>query len=200
MKAKKIIRSFFCLALLLQTSCITKAIWGDKHYDEKIEQFFIGADGRYVALIGNNYHYVLTDNSGILKQIFLLKQRSILTIDSKLTHLKLQPNNDIDGELVIDGPFSILPQEDINTLLRLGIRPNKHDTVIIRVQLSGKRYLPKYLGNNNATTLGVGAVIPIYYKDSNLIKGVGKAAITPIAVTLDAVLLIGKVVIYPLSL
>jgi hypothetical protein len=32
------------------------------------------------------------------------------------------------------------------------------------------------------------------------VKGVGKAAITPIAVTLDAVLLIGKVVVYPFSL
>jgi len=200
MKVKKIISSFFCLALLLQTSCITKAIWGDKHYDERIEQFFIGADGRYVALIGNNYHYVLTDNSGILKQIFSLKQRGILTIDPKLTHLKLQPNNDIDGDIVIEGPFSLLPQEDIFTLTSLGIRPNKHDTLIIKVRLSGKRYLPKYLGNNNATTLGSGVTLPIYYKESNFIKGVGKAAITPIAVTLDAVLLIGKVAIYPFSL
>jgi len=72
--------------------------------------------------------------------------------------------------------------------------------LIIKVRLSGKRYLPKYLGNNNATTLGSGVTLPIYYKESNFIKGVGKAAITPIAVTLDAVLLIGKVAIYPFSL
>ena len=60
------------LALIFQTSCITQYIWGDKSYTEEIEQFFVGSDGRSIALIGSKYHYVFSDNSGLLKNFLSL--------------------------------------------------------------------------------------------------------------------------------
>ena len=42
-------------------------------------------------------------------------------------------------------------------------------------------------------------MIRIYYHDYALMKGVGKAAVTPITMTLDAIMLIGKVMVYPLG-
>ena len=185
--------------LLLNSSCITKFIWGDKSYNERIEQFYIGADGRYVVLIGTNYHYILSDNSLMLKEIFSLKQQGVLTIDLRKTHLKLDSNNDIEGDFVMHGPFSLLPEEDVAKLRFLGFVPDRNDEISIKIKLKGRRYVARYLGEV-LTKFNTNHVIQIYYSDRSLTKGVGKAAITPIAVTLDAVLLIGRVVIYPLTL
>ena len=190
---------FLCAALLFLTSCLTQALWGDSSYEENIEQFFVGADGRYVVLVGEKFHYVFAENSGIFKEILSLKQKGVLTINNRKSHLKLEENNDVKGEIVIEGPFSVLPIEDIGVLTSLNLRPNREDLLSVKIKVAGRRYASRYLGQG-LVPLTTSNKIVIYYNDSGLIKGVGKAAVTPIAVTLDAVLLIGKVVIAPLSL
>ncbi|MDX2082866.1 MAG: hypothetical protein SFV53_02640 [Rickettsiales bacterium] len=200
MKVKKLfINLFLFLLLTFQTSCLTQFIWGDKSYDEEIEQFFVGSDGRSIALIGVDYHYVFSDNSGMLKNVLSLKQKSILAINPKKTKLKLDKNNNINGYIVFEGPASILPREDLRALKAWGFFPDRKDAIVIEIKLSGRRYAPRYLGQSFAKLNEI-YVLKIYYNDSNLAKDVGKAAITPIAVTLDAAILIGKVVFYPFSL
>ncbi len=197
---KTFIKVFLCAALVFLPGCITKFLWGDKSYEEKIEQFFIGSDGRYVVLIGESYHYVFTDNSGVLKEVLSLRQQGILSIDVKKTYLKVDDKNDIQGDFAVSGPFSILAFEDRQILRSLGFAPDRDDNITVKVKLSGRRYAARYLGQN-LSKLSSTQVLPIYYKDKNSVAaGVGKAAVTPIAVTLDAVLLIGRVVIYPMSL
>jgi len=196
----KIIKNLLILAVLIfQTSCVTKYIWGDKSYEEEIEQFFVGADGRSIALIGTNYHYIFLDNSGVLKNVLALKQKSVLGINPKKTHLKLDENNNISGDFVLEGPASILPREDLRVLRSMGFEADKKDLITVGIKLSGRRYAPRYLGQNVAK-LTEFYTLQIYYSDSNLAKDVGKAAITPVAVTLDAVILVGKVVFYPFTL
>lgn len=188
-----------CAALLLTSSCVTKFIWGDKSYQEQINQFFVGADGRYVAMLGDDYHYVFSDNSGVLKTILSLKQQGVLTINAEKSHLQLLPNNDVKGKLVMDGPFSILDRDDAKLLRQMGFTPDRHDVITVKMELSGRRYAAKYL-NQNLTKVNTSHVITIYYHDSNVVKDVGKVAITPIAVSLDAVLMIGRVVVAPFTL
>ncbi len=185
--------------MLLANSCLTTYIWGDKSYQEQINQFFVGSDGRYVAMLGDEYHYVFSDNSGVLKTILSLKQQGVLTINPAKSHLKLQPNNDVAGTLVMDGPFSILDREDAKMLLRMGFSPNRKDTLVIKMELTGRRYAAKYLSPNLSRT-STSHTITIYYHDSNVVKDVGKVAITPIAVGLDAVITIGKIVVSPFRL
>lgn len=187
------------LTLLTLSSCLTQYIWGDKSYKEQISNFFIGSDGRYVAMLGDDYHYVFSDNSGILKTVLSLKQQGVLTISEKKSHLKLQTNNEVSGSLVLEGPFSILDREDARTLNRLGFTPDRHDTLTVKMELTGRRYAAKYL-NQNVAGSKTSHTFTIYYRDSNAVKDVGKIAITPIVVGLDAVLMIGKIVVYPLSL
>jgi hypothetical protein len=196
---KLLIKVFLCATLIFLPSCVTKYIWGDKSYQERINQFFIGVDGRYVVLIGENYHYIFTDNSAVLKEVLSLSQQNVLAIDSKKTHLKLDSKNEIKGDFVIEGPASLLPFQDLQILRSYGFFPDKNDNILIKTKLTGRRYAARYLGQN-VSSLKSPHVLSVYYSDSNLVKGVGKAAITPIAVTLDAVLLIGKVAIYPFSL
>ncbi|MBM5782583.1 MAG: hypothetical protein FJ368_04085, partial [Pelagibacterales bacterium] len=76
------------LAIILPSCTLTKALWGDKSYEEVINQFLVGSDGRYVALISPNYHYVFSDNSGVLKGILSLSQKGVLTIDTAKTYIK----------------------------------------------------------------------------------------------------------------
>ncbi|MBU6339273.1 MAG: hypothetical protein KGQ36_04780, partial [Rickettsiales bacterium] len=196
---KILIKIFLCISLLTLSSCtLTKILWGDKSYQETVSQFLIGADGRYVALIGTGYHYVFSDSSGTLKEVLALNQKGTLRIDTEATYLKLDSNNDIKGDLVISGPFDILPLEDKMRLNALGFKEDRNGNIKVKISLAGKRYLSKYLGHNAASTAGIPYIITIYYSgDSSIVKGVGKIAVTPIAVTLDAVLLIGKIVVAP---
>ncbi len=199
MTKKLIINFLLCLAICFTASCtLTKLVWEDKKYDEKITQFFVGADGRYIVLVSANYHYIFTDNSGLFKEVLSLKQRGVLTINIDETYLKLKSNNEIKGEFVISGPYSILPAEDKVVLTRFGFKPDDNDDISVVIRLTGRRYVAKYLGQG-APGPNINYVIPIYYNDSTLAKDVGKAAITPITVTLDTALLIGKIIVYPLS-
>jgi hypothetical protein len=200
MKMNKFFKIFSLGAILfLANSCVTKYIWGDKSYQEQINQFFVGSDGRYVAMLGDDYHYVFSDNSGVLKTILSLKQQGVLTISPSKSHLKLQPNNDVNGTLVMEGPFSILDRQDARTLMKMGFSPNRKDVLEVKMELTGRRYAAKYLNESLART-NTSHTITIYYRDSNVVKDVGKVAITPIAVGLDAVLMIGKVVVSPFTL
>ncbi len=197
---RKIFLNLVAISLLLfQSACLTKYVWGDKSYDEEIEQFFVGSDGRSIALIGSNYHYVFSDNSGLLRNVLSLKQKSVLEINTKKTHLKLDKNNVVAGDLVLEGPASILPREDLRLLKSLGFQPDRKDNITVKIAMVGRRYAPRNLGQGAARTSDI-YTIQIYYSDSNLAKDVGKAAITPIAVTLDAAILVGKVVFYPFTL
>jgi hypothetical protein len=197
---KKIRTAFLIASLLLTTSCITKALWGHKSYDEEIKQFYVGADGRYVVLVAPEYHYIFTDNSGILREILSLKQQGILTLSQK-TFLNVDENNNIAGDVILEGPHDLLPQEDMIKLQLLGLSPDKNNNIVIRMSLTGRRYSARYLNQSQSSNLNNSYRIKVYYTDDiGFAEGVGKAAITPVAVTLDAVLLIGKVAIYPLTL
>lgn len=199
MKISKIfINYFLCLSLFLLSSCITKSLWGDKSYDDNITQFLVGSDARYVIFVSPEYHYIFTDSTSMLREILSLKQQGIITLNTKKTYIKLDRNNDITGYIIFEGPFDLLPREDEIKLRSLGLMPNKNGDILIKINLAGRRYSARYLGYNAAPVFSGTHTIKVFYEgDSNFAKGVGKAAITPVAVTLDAALLIGKVVVYP---
>lgn len=198
---KILIRNLFlCFILVAASSCVTKYLWGGRTYEDQINQFLVGEDGRYLVMIGSNYHYVFTDDTRVLSKIVSLKQKGLLTFNPKKTYLKLDDNNEINGYITIEGPFNFLPLEDIGTLSAMGFSPDGNGDISIRIDLKGRRYAARYLGQaltqaNNTIYLRIE-----YDKDSTAAENIGKAAITPIAVGLDAVLLIGKVLVYPFSM
>lgn len=195
---KKTVKNFLLLFFLFAlSSCITKSLWSNGGYEENIKQFYIGSDGRYVALIGSDYHYILRDESGVIKKILSLRQKGVLTLDRKLTNLKLNSNNEVYGVFALSGPFNLLPKEDAAALANLGFYPNRADDIAVTMQISGRRYAARYLSGQALSETD--HVITVDYSDSNVVKNIGKAAITPITVTLDAVVLIGKIVVSPFN-
>lgn len=188
---------FFCTVLLLSTSCITKYLWGDQSYEEQIYQVFVGQDGRYVVLVSPEYHYVFTDSSGLMREILSLKQENVITMNRRKSFFKLSNNNDVNGEIFLEGPFDLLAREEAIRLHTLGVLPDSKDNLAVKIKLNGRRYAARYIGQTaNKTPLGIKRITIYYRGDSSPAKDAGKVAITPIAVTLDAVLLIGKVVLY----
>lgn len=200
-KYRRIITTtMLCVILLVQNSCLTKAVWRYDNYQETVRQFYVGSDGRYVVLIGNQYHYIFYDDTNVFKTILGLRQRGILTVNHKNTYLQLDSHNNVKGKIVIKGPFDILPPEDINALRFLGFGPDKDYNITITIKLTGRRYQARYLNTNPAASIETDYRIPIYYYNSNLAKDIGKAAVTPITATLDAAILLGTIVLYPLYL
>lgn len=194
-----IINLLLIISLLASSACVTKFVWGQKQYTENVTQLLIGERGQYVVLIGKEYHYVLTDSSGILATVLGLRQEELLKINIKKTYMRILSQNRIEGRVVINGPFNILPIQDIALLRARGLHEDKRGDIEIEVDVQGKRYRARPLGSQFA---GLGGVykIPVYYSsDSNIVKDVGRMAITPITVSLDAVLLIGKAIIYPVT-
>lgn len=192
---KRVLKSLLLISLLLfQTSCVTKALWGDKQYKEKITQFLVGNDGRYVVFVGEQYHYIFTDDSGALKTILSLNKK-VFDIKTKDTYLRLNSNNELKGEIVMFGVSTGLTPEEMQLLRRADIRPDRNGDLLARIEVTGRRYAAKYLNQNLTQSGSTSQVITINYRDSNVIKDAGKVAVTPIAVGVDAVLLIGKVVV-----
>ena len=197
---KKLAAAFLLSSLLLLTSCLTKALWGNKTYDEEIKQFYVGADGRYLVLVAPEYHYIFTDNSGTLREILNLRQQGILNL-SPNTALEVDNNNNIRGDVILEGPYDLLPHEDMVRLQLLGYVPDERNNIRIKMNLSGRRYSARYLQTDPAANLHNSYHIKVSYKeDIGFAEGVGKAAITPVAATLDAILFIGKVALYPLTM
>ena len=194
-----ILRSIFyhllCLTLLMQTSCVTKHIWKNSSYDEKIEKFLIDTNGVPVTFIGNNgYYYKLSDRTGILRTFLLLKQKNILTLEKDKNYLKLFPNNDVSGKLIIKGPFNILPPIDIDSLHRVGLRGNSRDAIRIEIDLIGRRYPLQYLGDAkyHASSLYRGYNVPVYFNDHTVLGDSARVLLTPFTIALDVVGLLGK--------
>lgn len=197
---KKTRAAFLILSLLCLSSCITKALWGDRSYDEEIKQFYVGSDGRYVVLVSPQYHYIFTDNSGDLNKILSLKQQGVLTLSPE-TFLHVDEYNNIKGDIILSGPYDLLPQEDMIKLQMMGFLPQRNNKITAKLKLSGRRYSARYISQNPAAELHNSFQIKVSYQDHiGFAEGVGKAAITPVAMTLDAALLIGKVALYPLTL
>lgn len=184
--------------LLTETSCVTKYLWGDSSYEEKISKFYTG-DGRYVVLIGENYHYIFTDNSGKLRNVLSLHQKGVMSINLKKSHLKLNKNNEVRGDVVVEGVVFDLSSEDKKKLVDTGMVGEYASFMSATIPLYGRRYAARYL-RSNSEAAETSYIIKVSYNDSNMIKNAGKVAVTPIAVSLDAVLLIGKVVIVPFEL
>ncbi len=184
------------LALLLLVSCtLTQKLWHPK-YEEKIEKFLVSQDGRYVVFLGNEYHYVLSDDRNIVKNLLFSPHRFLMFIDSENTSIKLSQSNDVEASIVVK--ISILsPEPELaHDLIVLGFNYESATELALRMKLYGTRYLARQNLSYGAGSLNHPYLIKVY-KDVSADKKIGKVMLTPITLTIDATLLIGKVLLFP---
>ena len=196
---KRHIRTILSITiLLLTTSCLTSYVWGYKTYEENINKFLIGQDDRYIVMVGK-YHYVLIDQNRVFSQVLRLSQQGLISVYQKGTFLKLDKNNNITGHITFRAPEIALLSADLAALRGVSYRKDRYGRVMIKTKVSGRRYQPRYLGSP-PTISKDRYQFKISYKQSSAAKDIGKAAITPVTVGLNAALFIGKMVLfYPLA-
>ncbi len=185
------------LSIFILTSCkITKSLW-QPYYTDKIHDFVTTKGGGQIAFLGQKYHYIFDDRNGVMKRLLFWTQHDLLYIDLKKTRLQLNGFNDISGYVEVKTASPNLRVKDVAYLERLGFVRERGTHWSGRVFVSGKRYAPK-AGNYKLYSLGNEYTVKIYYPvgDENKLKQAGKILISPITITLDAILWLGNKVVY----
>lgn len=162
------------------------------YYADIIQSFVTTKNARQVAFLGDKYHYIFTDNSGIIKKLVFWEQHEILYIDLKNTHLTVDKFNNVGGYATVKTLFSNLNRADVAYLKKLGFIRDTDETFMLKMPLSGKRYLSNGV-NYNAYTLNNQYEVKVYaLKKSSGLSKIAKIAISPITVTIDAILWLGE--------
>ncbi len=193
--ASKYKKIFLVFLLFLQSSCVTKSLW-QKTYPETFRDFAISQDGSRVALVGTTYHYVFTDSSGILKTLLTWQDRGLLFIDVSKTNLRVDLDNNVFGYATIESFFSQLRPEQFLFLTSVGFRNKDGSALFLKLPLEGKRYLPRNDLQVFLPHLSRPYVVDVGY-EQGVFRKAGNIALTPLTVTADSVLLLGKIVLFP---
>jgi hypothetical protein len=159
-------------------------MWSRKaHYNDTITSFLIREDGKQVAFIGKEYHYVLDDDSEILKNLLTWNGRSKLTTQTSNFYVGL--TNSVELDVQIYTIFTSFSPEELDFLRKLGFS-EKSQRFSKNIKLKGKRYLPNPSVNYDIpSSLNRKMSISVSY--TSYPQLMLKASMTPITVTSDAV-------------
>ncbi len=185
---------------MLASCMITKAIWKNG-YEDRIHSFAVSQDGNYIGFMGLNYHYVLIDDKRLLKDLLASQVRGIMMINTEKSVIKIDHENNISGEVFIETTTLDFPSQYRAFLHGIGFKMDDEGNYYLKIKISGKRYLPRSdqdLNESKLPRLGVPYKIFIQ-EEMGATKKAGAIALTPITMTLDGILLIGKVVLLPWS-
>ena len=186
------------LLLFFVTSCtLTQKLWHPS-YEDTVGRFMISQNGEYVVFLGKNYHYVFNDNSNIVKDLLFSPYHFLLSIDSIETHIKLSRSNDLEANIVVKPNVGELDPIASQQFYNFGFRYNSDHELALRIKLYGKRYFADRDFSDIASPLNRQYSIKIYEEISTT-KKIENAALTPITLTIDATLTIGKILLLPLS-
>ena len=185
--------------LFLSSSCVLTSYMWNRKYTDTVRNFLVGGDGVSVVFLGQKYDYVLFDKSNVLKRILAWKGRSILFINVIKTDLKVDEKNNLYGEVVIEAFFSKLVKRDWVFLQSLGFTRDQESSasaLSLRMKVNGVRYLPNPNPGWNLPALNNSYVLSIGITPGKT-KSIGMVALTPITMTVDGVILLGKVILSP---
>lgn len=190
--------SLLFVALLLLASCnMTKNLW-HKSYQEEINNFITTKNGDQVAFLGQRYHYIIPDNSDLVKRLLFWENSRILYIDSNQTSFEVDIENNVRAKITVTSIFSDLRIEDKLYLESLGFRKQKDGEYSLHLELTGKRYE----ANDKlyrTFPLNKNYNFTIYYnKIYSPFEVIAKAALSPIIITLDSIIWIGDIISLPM--
>lgn len=186
------------LALLCQTSCtLTSNLWNES-YDESLKHFLISKDGKYVVFLGREFSYVFTDETGILKETLLWKDRDLLFINIEKTHLNVNLHNAVEGYVVIEGVYNSINPEQTIFLKSMGFKSKSEDEPLaLKIKMQGTRYLPIQNDNQKFSSALKRTYVISIHQSPSFGKRAEELALTPITVLADTFLLFGKIILLP---
>ena len=197
MKKYKII--YLALLIFVNSCSITQEMWRP-FYEERINKFLISQDGRNIVFLSKNYHYILDDDTDLVKRLLFSPQRSLFLIQAEESKIILSKNNNIEAQIsIISAIRGILIPEVERDFLNLGFKYSDLNEMRLKIKLKGRRYkasqdfIYNQLGSlNNAYLIKV-------YEPISFFGKVERAAVTPITLMLDTTILIGKIALFPFA-
>ena len=194
---RKLVALVLIAFLIFTTSCngLTKKLWNWHGYEENFKHFLINQQYGYVVFLTQKFHYIFIDNSNLMKNILLWKDRRTLFIDTSETEIHVDKNNQASGEVMIRS-FSenLMPNREF-FLVNNGFKKDKKGWYL-KLKLFGNRYLANPNIHGNFPQLDLNYKIKI---SEELNKGeiLTATALTPIAMTADGIITIGKILLSP---
>ena len=194
---RKLVALALITFLIFTTSCngLTKKLWNWHGYEENFKHFLINQQNGYVVFLAQKFHYIFIDNSNLMKNILLWKDRRTLFIDTSETEIHVDKNNQASGEVMIRS-FSenLMPHREF-FLINNGFKKDKKGWYL-KLKIFGTRYLANPNIHGNFPQLDLNYKIKI---SEELNKGeiLTATALTPIAITADGIITIGKILLSP---
>ncbi len=191
MKITKIISVLICTFIL--TSCATKRMWENPSYDEMVESHLITKEGGKIAIIGKDYHYIVTATKE-LREILLSNKTKY---SNPLFHsFKVDKNNGITGKYyVLD--YSSAKEKNIPTVKKIKHHQKKDQLKEVakypRIEgsIEGHRYIAKKTIKSNYKFKN-----PYYLtieEEPSALGKAGKILATPITVAADGAMVLGGI-------
>ncbi len=202
----KLLQLFIIMTVILSSSCTTVNLWkkdNKRYYSEEIKNFLISQDGKKIIFIGKEYHYVIEDESNLIKKLLAWNGRMKLTIGSASdfhlgrfnsikVRLGISTKDDYD---LIDNKLSSLTKEEMDFLKEFGfseIKLENGEMLTKTIELHGQRYLPKLGVNYDLKTSSLSQVYKIRVYYDTIADDMTKAALTPITITADGIMIIAS--------
>jgi len=144
MKAK-----FLIVILTLLSSCkITQEdLWGPKFYNETFREFSISAENKEVILVGSKYHYLLEDESELLKNVITSPLSNQVSLGGN--NLRASASNKLSFELgIMTSKIDTMSKSEIKFFENLKFSKSKtnsepaRNTLRESLDLNGERYIP----------------------------------------------------------
>jgi len=185
-------KKIFPLIFVITFSCFnaTNKIWHPYDYQEKFESFYYTADHSHVVFLGKKFHYIFNDFNENLERILSLNS-SVIFIDDEESFINLNDHNKIYGHFKFD-IFNEKLNPDLEYYLHnLGFVKNK-DGMSKILKINGTRFRTNHTFQNyNFPDLGQDYLIKIHVKLSATYD-IFATALTPLTITLDGALALGK--------
>jgi hypothetical protein len=132
-----------------------------------------------------------------MKDILLWQDRKVLYIDNENTELHINKNNQVRGEIMIRSfDENLIPFREA-TLYNYGFRKSKNGWYL-KLKIFGTRYLANTNIQGNLPQLDLSYKIKVYTNlgGTEILKSI---ALTPLTITADGIITIGKILLLPLK-
>ena len=186
---------FIWLLLILNNCTLTQKIWGLNDYQENFKHFLVDPKDGFVVFLTENYHYVFSDNNNLIKNILFWQNRKILYIDSDNSIIKIEKNNKFSGDIVVRSFGKNLSFENKKFLYENGFKQNNEEW-FLKLEIHGTRYLADENIKGYLPQLDLNYKIKIAQPLSLKSKFIA-ITLSPITISIDGVMAIGKILLFP---
>jgi len=195
---KSVMLHLLIISNLFLSACsdLTVKLWEPKHYEEEFRHFLINQQYGFVVFLTQKYHYVFSDNSNLMKSILSWQDRRVLYIDADASELHVNKNNQVRGDIMIRSfNENLMPFREAQ-LFKYGFRKDKNGW-FLKLKIFGTRY------KANPNVQGILPQLDLSYKikvytDLNKGEVLKDVLLTPLTITADGIITIGKILLLPM--